>query len=133
MSIEDAAQHIEKISSGESKKGCMYIEAIGLVVGMKKIVNKSGNPMVFLRLEGMQCSYEATIFARERETVAHKLQEYCVAIITGTFSVHLESGRKGIRVQTIKVATIEQVRAQATEMDLMDTTELSPSPKRIRV
>jgi DNA polymerase III alpha subunit len=72
--------------------------------------------MMFLKCEGFDYDFEVVIFPKDVETYKDKILLDRIVIVTGSLDINFEYKRKSIRAREIKIATVTQVREQATDL-----------------
>lgn len=102
------------------------VQAVWVITDLRKIVTKTWKPMVFLKCEWYDFDFEVVIFPKDVEKYVDKLDFDKIVIVNGWLQVNFEYGRKTIQARDIKIASISQVREQASDLWLMN------NQKRIR-
>ena len=110
----------EKWKQKTEKPKDEMIQAVWVVVDLRKIVTKTWKPMVFLKCEGFDYEFEVVIFPKDVEKFQDKLDVDKIVIVNGTLQVNFEYGRKSVQARDIKIASISQVREQARDLGLYD-------------
>ncbi|MDA9129463.1 DNA polymerase III subunit alpha, partial [Candidatus Gracilibacteria bacterium] len=113
-------QNPEKFKS-ELQKG--QLQAVGIIIDTRKIVTKTGKNMLFLYCEGFDYDFEITVFDKDYQEYKDKTTAGKIIIVEGTLDVNFEYNRRNIRSRKIITASLTQVRDQARDMGLMDTTK----------
>ncbi len=100
-------------------------EAIWVVIDFRKIFTKTWKPMIFLKCEWYDYSFELTLFSKDVEKYWDKIDFYKIIIVEGFLDINLEYSRKSIRpkIDWVKIASISQVRDQAIENGLFDENQ----------
>ena len=96
------------------------VQAVWVVADVRKIVTKTGKPMVFLKCEWFDFDFEVVIFPKDVEKYQDKLEVDKIVIVNWGLQINFEYGRKTIQARDIKIASISQVREQATDLWLMN-------------
>ena len=99
------------------------VQVIGIVLNLRKVVSKTGKNMLFLNCEGFDYDFEVTIFDRDYEKYKDIVSIGKIVIIEGNLDINFEYRRKSIRPRNIVTATLTQVREQARDMGLLDTSK----------
>lgn len=99
------------------------IQAVGVIIAMRKIITKTGKSMAFIQCEGFDYTFEAVIFSKDFEKYQADLIQGRIIIATGSLSVSKEYGRKSLQVQELKIGTIGQIRKQADSLGLLHDTK----------
>lgn len=73
----------------------------GIVEGIKKIITKKGDPMVFMKIKDFVGTLEVTLFPRALQEVADRLKEGRIVIIQG--KVDMRQGSLSIICNKIKI------------------------------
>ncbi|NDK10100.1 DNA polymerase III subunit alpha [Candidatus Gracilibacteria bacterium] len=97
------------------------IQAVGVIIDMRKIVTKTGKNMLFLTCEGFEYDFEVTIFNKDYDKFKDLVAIGKVIIAEGMLGVNFEYGRKNLYVKSIIAASVTQVREQARDMGLLDS------------
>ena len=123
LSNEEKKQQIvdEKWKQKTEKPKDEIIQAVWVIVDLRKIVTKTGKPMVFLKCEGFDYEFEVVIFPKDVEKFQDKLDVDKIVIVNWVLQVNFEYGRKSVQARDIKVASISQVREQAKDLGLYDS------------
>ncbi|MDD2871632.1 MAG: DNA polymerase III subunit alpha [Candidatus Gracilibacteria bacterium] len=116
IDAESSKKDKEKTEKKERKEE--IVQAVGVIVDMRKIVTKTGKTMVFLKCEGFDYDFEVVIFPKDVDKYKDKLDIDKIIIINGILSVNFEYARKSIQARDIKIATISMVREQAKDLGL---------------
>lgn len=96
------------------------VKTLGVIQNMRKVLTKTGKNMVFLSCDGFDTSFEATVFDKEYAQYKDTLKIGAIIILEGTLDINFEYKRKGIRIRSLSLATLTQVRNQAQDMGLFD-------------
>ncbi len=96
------------------------LQAVGIIIDMRKIITKTGKNMLFLYCEGFDYDFEITIFDKDYQEYKDKVEPGKIVIVEGNLDVNFEYRRKNIRSRKIITASLTQVREQARDMWLMD-------------
>ena len=99
------------------------VQVVGVVLHLRKIVSKTGKNMLFLSCEGFDYDFEVTIFDRDYEKYKDVVAIGKIVIIEGNLDINFEYRRKSIRPRNIITATLTQVREQARDMGLIDSSK----------
>ncbi|NVP17200.1 DNA polymerase III subunit alpha [Candidatus Gracilibacteria bacterium] len=99
------------------------VQAVGVVIDARKLITKTGKQMMFLKCEGFDYDFEVVIFPKDVENYKDKILLDRIVIVTGSLDINFEYKRKSIRAREIKIATITQVREQATDLGLFDKSK----------
>ena len=110
----------EKFKS-DLQKG--QLQAVGIIIDMRKIVTKTGKNMLFLYCEGFEYDFEVTVFDRDYAEYKDKVSVWKIVIVEGNLDINFEYRRKNIRSRKIITASLTQVREQARDMGLMDNVK----------
>jgi DNA polymerase-3 subunit alpha len=73
----------------------------GIIVGIRRIVDKKGNPMVFVQLEGFHGRTEVVIFSKVYETCSHLIIEDSAVLVSGKLDKMNEANPKIIADRVI--------------------------------
>lgn len=96
---------------------------VGIIIDMRKVITKTGKNMLFLYCEGYDYDFEVTIFDRDYNEYKDKLDIGKIVIVEWNLDVNFEYGRKNIRSRKITTASLTQVRVQARDMGLFDSSK----------
>jgi DNA polymerase III subunit alpha len=99
----------------------LFATLIWLVTDVRKIQTKTGNMMLLATVESAWFTFRLTIFSREYETYAEKVQEDCIIVVDGRVRFDTERdeisvspaggyGKASGRTDAIKSFTISQFR-----------------------
>ncbi|MCH8518427.1 DNA polymerase III subunit alpha [Candidatus Gracilibacteria bacterium] len=97
------------------------VSVVAVLSDMRKIMTKNGKVMVFLSCESYDADFEATLFDKQYQEVKNDLEIGKVLILDGSFTVNFDYGRKGLRIRSLRLVTLSQVREQAKSHDLFGT------------
>lgn len=125
LSEEEKARLEEKKNPKENKnqkkeKKDEMVQAVWLIVDLRKIITKTGKTMVFLKCEWFDYDFEVVIFPKDVDKYIDKLAQDKIVIANGVLQVNFEYGRKSIQARDLKIATISMVREQAQDIGLFD-------------
>ena len=124
LSEDEKKQELEMWLDSENKKKEKVerkeeiVQAVWVIVDMRKIVTKTGKTMIFLKCEWFDYDFEVVIFPKDVDKFKDKLELDKIVIVNGTLSVNFEYGRKSIQARDIKIASISVVREQAKDLGL---------------
>ncbi len=118
---EEQKKKAEKTEKKERKEE--IVQAVWVIVDMRKIVTKTGKQMIFLKCEWYDYDFEVVIFPKDVDTYKDKLDIDKIIIVNWSLSINFEYGRKSIQARDIKVATISMVREQAKDLWLFDSSK----------
>lgn len=99
------------------------VQAVWVVIDLRKIVTKTGKQMMFLKCEGFDYDFEVVIFPKDIDKYKDKLDIDKIVIVNGSLDINFEYKRKSIRSRDIKVASITMVREQARDLWLFDKSK----------
>ena len=99
------------------------IQAVGIIIDMRKIVTKTGKNMLFLTCEWFDYDFEVTIFDRDYDKFKDKVDIGKIIIADGVLRVNFDYGRKNLSVTNIITASVTQVREQARDMGFIDNVK----------
>lgn len=99
------------------------VQVVGIILNLRKVVSKTGKNMLFLSCEGFDYDFEVTIFDRDYEKYKDLVSIWKVVIIEGNLDINFEYRRKSIRPRNIITASLTQVREQARDMWLLDSSK----------
>ena len=99
------------------------LQAVGIIIDIRKIVTKTGKNMLFLYCEGFDYDFEVTIFDKDYAEYKDKTLPWAIVIVEGTLDVNFEYRRKNIRSRKIITASLTQVREQAKDMSMFDNVK----------
>ena len=94
------------------------VQAIWVIVDLRKIITKTWKNMVFLKCEWYDYDFEIVIFPKDVEDYIDKLEFDKIVIVNWNLDVNFEYKRKSIQCRDLKIATIGQVRDQAKDLGL---------------
>jgi len=97
------------------------VQAVGVIIDIRKIITKTGKTMMFIKCEWFDYDFEVVLFPRDVDKYKDKIEEDKVIIVNGTLDVNFEYWRKSIRARDIKFASIAMIRDQATDLWLFNT------------
>ncbi len=125
---EDIEMWLDASNEKPKKKTNAYnneeiVQAVWVVVDLRKIVTKTGKQMMFLKCEWFDYDFEVVIFPKDIEKYKDKLDIDKIVIVNGSLDINFEYKRKSIRSRDIKVASISMVREQAQDMGLFDKSK----------
>jgi len=104
----------------KNKQKDEVIQAVWVIVDMRKIVTKTWKQMIFLKCEGFDYDFEVVIFPKDVDKYKDKLDIDKIVIVNGPLSINFEYARKTIQTRDIKIATISMVREQAKDLWLFN-------------
>ena len=116
-------QHDENPEKFKEDLKKQQVQAVGIIIDMRKIVTKTGKNMLFLSCEGFDYDFEITIFDKDYDKFKDKLDIGKIVIAEGSLGVNFDYGRKNMYVKNIITASVTQVREQARDMGLLDNTK----------
>ena len=99
------------------------VQAVWVVIDARKLITKTWKQMMFLKCEWFDYDFEVVIFPKDVETYKDKVLLDRIVIVTGSLDINFEYKRKSIRSREIKIATVTQVREQATDLWLFDKSK----------
>ena len=120
MWIEREENNIKTKKQNKIEKKDEIVQAVWVILDIRKIITKTGKQMIFLKCEWFDYDFEVVVFPKDVEKYQDKLEEDKIIIINWSLSINFEYGRKSIQARDIKIATISQVREQAKDMWLFD-------------
>ena len=104
---------------GDTRENC---QSVGIITDVRKITTKAWKLMVFLKCESFDYDFEVVIFPKDVEKYGNIVEEDKIIIVSGNLNINFEYKRKSIQARDIKVASITQVRNQARDLDLFDSS-----------
>ncbi|MFK7779532.1 MAG: hypothetical protein QM490_00055, partial [Candidatus Gracilibacteria bacterium] len=120
----------EKKKKEDKKKGIKkerpkdeIVQAVGVVLDVRKIITKTGKQMMFLKCEGFDYDFEVVIFPKDVDKFKDKLEEDKIVIVNGNLGINFDYGRKSVQARDIKIATISMVREQARDLNLFNNVK----------
>ncbi len=122
MWIESEKSEVKKDNVNPREKE-EIVQAIWVVIDARKLITKTWKQMMFLKCEGFDYDFEVVIFPKDVETYKDKILLDRIVIVTGSLDINFEYKRKSIRAREIKIATVTQVREQATDLWLFDKSK----------
>ena len=96
------------------------VQAVWVILDVRKIITKTGKQMIFLKCEWFDYDFEVVIFPRDVDKFKDKLEEDKIVIVNGVLGINFEYNRKSVQARDIKVATISMVREQAKDLWLFN-------------
>ena len=99
------------------------LQTVGIVMDIRKVVTKTGKNMLFLYCESYAYDFEVTIFDRDYDEYKDTVTVWKIVIVEWSLDINFEYRRKNIRARKIITATLTQLRAQARDMNLFDTSK----------
>jgi len=118
-----SAENIEKTDNKKQEKKERkeeVVQAVWVVVDLRKIVTKTGKQMIFLKCEWFDYDFEVVVFPKDVDKYKDKLDVDRIVIVNWSLSINFEYARKSIQARDIKIATITMVRDQAQDLWLFD-------------
>lgn len=100
-----------------------FIQAVWVIVDLRKIITKTWKQMMFLKCEWFDYDFEVVIFPKDIDTYKDKLSVDKIIIVSGSLDINFEYKRKSIRSRDIKIATITMVREQSVDLWLFDKSK----------
>ena len=119
-------ENIEKnINSNDKNKGKQeLIQAIWVIVDLRKVTTKSWKPMAFLKCEWFDYDFEVVIFPKYIHKYFFKLQEWKIVIVNWYLNLNFEYNKKSIQLKdtekSMEIMTISQARKQALDLWFYD-------------
>lgn len=117
------AEKKKKLENKNWEKKEEIVQAVGVVIDVRKIVTKAGKQMIFLKCEGFDYDFEVVIFPKDVDKFKDKIDIDKIVIVNGTLVINFEYWRKSIQARDIKIATISMVREQAKDLWLFNNTK----------
>jgi DNA polymerase-3 subunit alpha len=96
------------------------VQAVWVVIDIRKIITKTGKQMMFLKCEWYDYDFEVVIFPKDVDKFKDKLEIDKIVIVNWSLSVNFEYWRKSLQARDIKIASISMVREQAKDLWLMN-------------
>ncbi len=112
-----------KKTKKQERKKDEVVQAVWVVINVRKIVTKTGKPMMFLKCEWFDYDFEVVIFPKDVDKFKDKLEEDKIVIVNWNLWINFEYWRKSVQARDIKVATISMVREQAKDLGLFNNTK----------
>lgn len=120
LTLPQSSTQGEEIKKDAKKEKEEMVQAVWVVVDVRKIVTKAWKQMMFLKCEWFDYDFEVVIFPKDIEKFKDKLDIDKIVIVNGSLDINFEYGRKSIRARDIKIATISMVREQARDLGLFN-------------
>ncbi|MDD5769952.1 MAG: hypothetical protein PHE25_03210, partial [Candidatus Gracilibacteria bacterium] len=115
---------IEKLPE-KNKSRTTIVQTVGYIKSIRKMMTKSGGNMVFLYCESFNYDFEITIFPKDYDKFADKIEIGKIIIVSGGLNINTEYKRKAILARDIKSLTLTQVREQAISLGLFDNKKFN--------
>ena len=96
------------------------VQAVWVVIDIRKIITKTGKQMMFLKCEWYDYDFEVVIFPKGVDKFKDKLEVDKIVIVNWNLWINFEFWRKSIQARDIKIATISMVREQAKDLWLFN-------------
>lgn len=111
----------EKIKKEQPKQE--IVQAVWVISDLRKLTTKTWKQMMFLKCEWFDYDFEVVIFPKDIEKYQDKLFVDKIIIITWDLDINFEFKRKSLRARDIKIASLTQVREQASDLWLFDKSK----------
>jgi DNA polymerase III subunit alpha len=122
----EESPHPNPLPKGEGIKGETkkekdeIVQAVWVVIDVRKIITKTGKQMMFLKCEWFDYDFEVVIFPKDIDKFKDKLDIDKIVIVNWTLWINFEYWRKSVQARDIKIATISMVREQARDLWLFN-------------
>lgn len=93
---------------------------MGVIASVRKIQTKTGKMMMTAVCESFDFTFIMVIFPKDYDTFASIVVEDTIAVVEGNLKTNLLNGEISVIVQSLKTATITNIRTQAAEMGLFN-------------
>ena len=122
MWIEAKKKKKEEKKKGEKKERPKdeMVQAVWVVIDIRKIITKTGKQMMFLKCEWYDYDFEVVIFPKDVDKFKDKLEVDKIVIVNWSLWINFEFWRKSVQARDIKIATISMVREQAKDLWLFN-------------
>ena len=114
----DSEKKKKEEKSEEAKEE--MVQAVWVVIDIRKIITKTGKQMMFLKCEWYDYDFEVVIFPKCVDKFKDKLEVDKIVIVNWNLWINFEFWRKSIQARDIKIATISMVREQAKDLWLFN-------------
>ncbi|MDD3302291.1 MAG: DNA polymerase III subunit alpha [Candidatus Gracilibacteria bacterium] len=121
MSINEIKFLYEREETDEKKKKFLsdirekQVKTIGVIVGFRKILTKTGKNMMFISCEGYDVDFEITVFDRDFASLKDSIEIGKIIYVEGNLNLDLEYGRKSISSRKASTYSLTKVREQARD------------------
>lgn len=117
----------EKNEKPEKKKRQKQemVKTVWVINDIFKTVTKTWKNMIIMKCEWYDWEFEVVIFDKDYDTYKDRVWIDKIVIIEWRFNVNTEYWRKSISSDSLNIANLTQVRAQAEEMWLLDDSKFS--------
>jgi DNA polymerase-3 subunit alpha len=125
MSLEELEkwEKKEENKQGETSNNSEKIQAVWVIIDIRKVMTKTGNQMMFLKCEWFDYDFEVVIFPKSFDIYKNKLAVSKIVIVNWFLDINFEYRRKSIRAQNIQDYTISWVRETAKNLGLFDNSK----------
>jgi DNA polymerase-3 subunit alpha len=126
-SIQNAAQVLSPINLRDLKdlKSRQFISAVVMVMGVRKITTKKGDPMAFLQLEDVSGQAEGVIFPSNFAEIYPLIEEDTRLIIWGKVDRRDEETMQIIVEDAEPVEQVQMVMVELSPQDIMSGANLN--------
>ncbi len=114
----DSEKKKKEEKSEEAKEE--MVQAVWVVIDIRKIITKTGKQMMFLKCEWYDYDFEVVIFPKDVDKFKDKLEVDKIVIVNWNLWINFEFWRKSIQARDIKIATISMIREQAKDLWLFN-------------
>ena len=110
------------------------VTAIALILDIKEVITKKGDPMAILQLEDLTGSIEAVVFPKTHEKVKHLLQKDNRLMVWGKIDRRDEQTQLIIDnmqpIESVRMVRVELTREQASDRQILQQLKsaLNPNP-----
>ncbi len=120
---EGAKSKNEKLKPKKEKQKEEIVQAVWVVVDLRKLITKTWKQMMFLKCEWFDYDFEVVIFPKDIDKYKDKVEIDKIIIVNGNLGINFEYARKSVQARDIKVATISMVREQAQDLWIFDNSK----------
>ena len=108
------------INNNEKKQKLELIQAIWVIINIKKIITKTWKIMLFLKCEWFDYDFESIVFPNDVEKYKDKLKIDKIIIVSWNLQINFKYSRKNIQSKNIKISSISMIRKQAKDLWLFN-------------
>lgn len=113
------------------------VTAIALILDIKQVITKKGDPMAILQLEDLTGSAEAVVFPKSFDKVKHLLEKDRRVMVWGKIDRRDEQTQLIVEdmqtIESVRMVRVELTREQASDRQVLQQlkTVLNPNPNNV--
>ena len=113
------------------------VTAIALILDIKQVITKKGDPMAILQLEDLTGSAEAVVFPKSFDKVKHLLEKDRRVMVWGKIDRRDEQTQLIVEdmqtIESVRMVKVELTREQASDRQVLQQlkTVLNPNPNNV--